>query len=56
MDVLPFIAEGVRVIGWALVHFSWECGIAGLLYWFARGLMPRGDARYRLGMTLLIPD
>lgn len=53
MDWLLCIATGIRVIGWALVHFIWQACLVGLLYSAIKAALPRGEARYRLGMLTL---
>lgn len=53
MDSLSFIATGARIIGWALVHFIWQGGLLGLFYAVTKVVLPRGEARYRLGMLTL---
>lgn len=53
MDVLPLVHAGVRVIGWALLHFVWQGALLGLVYAVVRVALPRGKARYRFGMGVL---
>lgn len=53
MDMLPVVLAGVRVIGWALLHFVWQGALLGLLYALVRKVMPRGGVRYRFGMAIL---
>lgn len=54
MDPLPLLLASTRVIGWALVHFLWQAGLVGLIYRLIREVLPRGEVRYRAGMTALI--
>jgi bla regulator protein BlaR1 len=54
MDDLPLMLAGVHLIGWALVHFIWQGALLGLLYAVVRTALPRGEARYRFGMGMLI--
>lgn len=54
MDVLSSIASGSRIVGWVLVHFIWQAGLIGLFYAAARTCLPRGEARYRLGLLALV--
>ena len=42
-----------QVLGWTLVHFLWQGCLLGLVYAALRPLLPRGAARYRLGMGML---
>jgi bla regulator protein BlaR1 len=53
-NVFAYLVNATEIIGWVLVHFIWQCGALGLFYWVARIWMPRGNARYRLGMVVLI--
>jgi len=54
MDGLPVMLVGARVIGWTLLHFVWQGALLGLLYAAARMALPRGEARYRFGMIILL--
>lgn len=54
MDYFPVLLEAVRLIGWVLLHFLWQAGLAGLLYLGIRPLLPRGEWRYRFGMGALL--
>lgn len=54
MDSLPLLLASMRVVGWALVHFLWQGALLGLIYWMGRSVLPRGEARYRFGMAVLI--
>jgi TonB family protein len=54
MDVLPVVLASVRVVGWVLLHFVWQGVLLGLLYAVARAVLPRGEARYRFGMAVLV--
>lgn len=54
MDVWPVVLASVRVVGWVLLHFVWQGGLLGLLYAVARAVLPRGEARYRFGMAVLV--
>lgn len=54
MDVPGLLLAAVRVIGWTLVHFLWQGTLLGVIYALLRALLPRGEARYRLGMGMLV--
>ncbi|KZC17215.1 hypothetical protein RHOFW510R12_07130 [Rhodanobacter sp. FW510-R12] len=54
MDTLPLLLESARVIGWALVHFIWQGALLGLVYAAVRVALPRGEARYRFGLGVLV--
>jgi TonB family protein len=54
MDVLPILLAGTRVIGWTLLHFFWQATLLGLIYAVVRMFLPRGEARYRFGMAMLV--
>lgn len=54
MNLLPLVLASTRMIGWALVHFLWQGVLLGAIYGSMRFLLPRGEARYRLGMIALI--
>ncbi len=54
MDALPLMLVGARVIGWALLHFFWQGALLGLVHTVVRLALPRGEARYRFGMIMLI--
>lgn len=54
MDVFPLVLDGVRVIGWALLHFLWQAILIGMTYASIRSLLPRGEWRYRFGIGVLI--
>lgn len=54
MDVLPILVASVRVIGWTLLHFFWQATLLGLVYAAVRTFLPRGEARYRFGMAMLV--
>jgi bla regulator protein blaR1 len=54
MDVMPVVLASVRVVGWVLLHFVWQGVLLGLLYAVARAVLPRGEARYRFGMAVLV--
>lgn len=54
MDALPVVLASVRVVGWTLLHFVWQGALLGLLYAVARAVLPRGEARYRFGMAILV--
>ena len=42
-----------QLVGWTLVHFLWQGALLGLVYAVLRSALPRGAARYRLGMATL---
>ncbi|TAM61840.1 MAG: TonB family protein [Rhodanobacter sp.] len=54
MHALPLMLASARVIGWALVHFVWQATLLGLVYAAVRAALPRGEARYRFGMAMLL--
>jgi TonB family protein len=54
MDALPLILASAHLIGWILVHFVWQGALLGLVYAAARAVLPRGEARYRFGMAVLM--
>lgn len=54
MDVLSLMLDGVRIIGWVLLHFLWQASLIGVVYAGIRSLLPRGEWRYRFGMAALI--
>lgn len=55
MDALiaPF-ADAVHVLGWTLLHFLWQGAVVGILYALVRARVPRGHARYALGLAALV--
>lgn len=54
MDALPLLLAGARLIGWTLLHFFWQAALLGLIYVAVRMVLPRGEARYRFGMGILV--
>ncbi|OOG47857.1 M56 family metallopeptidase [Rhodanobacter sp. C01] len=54
MDALQVMLASVRVVGWTLLHSVWQGALLGLLYALVRSLLPRGEARYRFGMGILL--
>jgi len=44
----------VQVVGWALLHFVWQAALIGAVYAALRRCLPRGEARYLLGMMALV--
>ncbi len=54
MDFPALLLAAVRVVGWTLVHFLWQGTLLGAAYALLRLLLPRGEARYRLGMCMLV--
>jgi TonB family protein len=54
MDALSLLLDGVRIIGWVLLHFLWQAALVGAAYAGIRSLLPRGEWRYRCGMGALI--
>ena len=48
------VTELVQVLGWALLHFLWEAAAIGAAYALLRHCLPRGEARYLLGMVALL--
>lgn len=53
MDALAWQA-GARLVGWALLHSVWQGALVGGLYAVLRVALPRGNARYLLGVLALI--
>jgi len=43
----------LRLLGLALLHFLWQGGVVGAAYLLARSTLPRGAARYWLGVAAL---
>ena len=54
MDAFSLLLDGVRIIGWVLLHFLWQAALIGAVYAGIRPLLPRGEWRYRCGMGALI--
>jgi bla regulator protein BlaR1 len=54
MDALPLLLASAHLIGWTLVHFVWQGCLLGLVYAAVRTVLPRGEARYRFGMAMLV--
>ena len=54
MDVMSLVLASIRVVGWTLLHSVWQGALLGLLYALLRQLLPRGEARYRFGMAILL--
>ena len=54
MELLSPLLVATRIIGWVLLDFLWQGLLLGLLYALGRTLLPRGVARYRLGMVMLL--
>ncbi len=54
MDLPALLLAAVRVVGWTLVHFLWQGTLLGAAYALLRLLLPRGEARYRFGMGMLV--
>lgn len=55
MTQMPLpVAFSVHLLGWALLHFLWQGAALGLLYMIVRTVLPRGEARYRWGMLMLV--
>lgn len=46
--------EAGWLIGWALIHLLWQGALLGIVYAVGRSLLPRGEARYRFGMGMLL--
>lgn len=53
MDLWQQLLSGAQLIGWALLHFVWQGVLLGAMYALLRQLLPRGAARYWLGMATL---
>ncbi|GAP65084.1 peptidase M56 BlaR1 [Mizugakiibacter sediminis] len=54
METLPApFLDTVHVLGWTLLHFLWQGAAVGALYALVRMRVPRGRARYALGMAAL---
>jgi len=54
MNALSAGMDAVQVLGWALLHFCWQAILIGASYALLRRGVPRGEARYVLGMTALL--
>lgn len=54
METSLFLLDSVRIIGWVLLHFLWQAVLVGLVYAAIRSLLPRGEWRYRFGMSALL--
>ncbi|MGN6313093.1 MAG: M56 family metallopeptidase [Rhodanobacteraceae bacterium] len=54
MNAWSAAMDVVQVLGWALVHFVWQAALIGALYALLRRCLPRGEARYLLGMLALL--
>ncbi|HET9836574.1 MAG TPA: M56 family metallopeptidase, partial [Rhodanobacteraceae bacterium] len=54
MNAWPAAMDVVQVLGWALLHFVWQAAVIGALYALLRRCLPRGEARYLLGMLALM--
>ena len=54
MDALPLLLASAHLIGWTLVHFVWQGTLLGMVYAAVRVVVPRGEARYRFGMAMLV--
>lgn len=46
--------DSLQLVGVTLLHFLWQGLLVGVLYAAARALLPRGTARYRLGVAALL--
>lgn len=46
--------DSLQLVGVTLLHFLWQGLLVGALYAVARALLPRGAARYRLGVAALL--
>ena len=46
--------EAGWLIGWALIHLLWQGALLGIFYAVGRSLLPRGEARYRFGIGMLL--
>lgn len=53
MSAWVAVTESVQVLGWTLLHFVWQAALVGALYGLLRRGLPRGEARYLLGMLAL---
>lgn len=49
----PLLFVAAKLTGWALVHSLWQGVLLGVLYALARRGLPRGNARYCLGLITL---
>ena len=53
MGAWSALMDVVQVLGWVLLHFVWQAVAIGALYALLRRAVPRGRARYLLGMSAL---
>ncbi|MGN6730236.1 MAG: M56 family metallopeptidase [Rhodanobacteraceae bacterium] len=54
MNAWPAALASVQVVGWTLLHFVWQAGLVGVCHALLRRCLPRGEARYLLGMLALV--
>lgn len=54
MNAWSAAMDVVQVLGWALLHFVWQAAVIAALYALLRRCLPRGEARYLLGMLALV--
>ncbi len=48
------LATAIQVCGWTLLHSLWQGALIAAAYAALRGSMPRGNARYALGLAALL--
>lgn len=48
------LATAIHVCGWTLLHSLWQGALIAAAYAALRGSMPRGNARYALGLAALL--
>jgi TonB family protein len=48
------LAPAIQVCGWTLLHSLWQGALIAAAYAALRGSMPRGNARYALGLAALV--
>ena len=48
------LAPAIQVCGWTLLHSLWQGALIAAAYTALRGSMPRGNARYALGLAALL--
>lgn len=53
MNAWAAVTETVQVLGWTLLHFVWQAALVGAVFASLRRWLPRGNARYLLGMLAL---
>ncbi|MDE1897839.1 MAG: hypothetical protein KGH73_02060, partial [Xanthomonadaceae bacterium] len=55
MNTAPAVlAIAIQVCGWTLLHSLWQGALVAAAYAALRSSMPRGNARYALGLAALL--